>query len=164
MVGRRVVIPADTDWRGRPVREHDEWLIVPICLPCWLMAIERPWWSKVRGMPERHRSSGEIRDYLSVDDSVRRLRCEACARPLRVVTSRSRVYLSERVCCRDCLRRMRNERNNECRRVEHHKVRCAVCKKTFVQKRGDARTCSNTCRQRLFRQQQRAQRVASRAG
>ena len=85
---------------------------------------------------------------------VERCRCEACGRPLRV--RRDRVwYRTERVCCDDCRRSMRNARARARRRVRHEQIDCAVCGEPFTPKRNDALTCSNRCRQRLFRQRAR---------
>ena len=41
------------------------------------------------------------------------------------------------------------------RRVRHEQIDCAVCGELFTPKRNDAVTCSNRCRQRLFRQRAR---------
>jgi hypothetical protein len=87
-------------------------------------------------------------------ESVKRCRCEACGRPLRV--KRARVwYQTERVCCDDCRRSMLNARARARRRVRHEQIDCAVCGELFTPKRNDAVTCSNRCRQRLFRQRAR---------
>jgi predicted nucleic acid-binding Zn ribbon protein len=47
-------------------------------------------------------------------------------------------------------------------RVQHNKIACAVCQQKFIPKRADAKTCSNRCRQRLFRRQHRAKSVGRR--
>jgi predicted nucleic acid-binding Zn ribbon protein len=62
-------------------------------------------------------------------------------------------YRTQRVCCDDCRRSMLNARARA--RVRHEQIDCAVCGELFTPKRNDAVTCSNRCRQRLFRQRAR---------
>jgi predicted amidophosphoribosyltransferase len=65
------------------------------------------------------------------------------------------LHHSERVCCADCLRTMSNARANEQRRVRHVEINCEVCGEEFTPRRGDATTCSNASRQKLYRQRHR---------
>ena len=51
----------------------------------------------------------------------------------------------------DRRRLARNEANKLRRRVVHKRQRCEACRKWFMPKRSDAKTCSNTCRQAQFR-------------
>jgi hypothetical protein len=44
-----------------------------------------------------------------------------------------------------------NKRNAERRRVVHQLRPCVACDEPFMPTRDDAITCSNRCRQRLFR-------------
>jgi hypothetical protein len=60
-----------------------------------------------------------------------------------------------RCCCADCLHKAQLQRANERRRVRHAPIKCAVCRKSFVPSKSTARTCSNRCRQALFRRTQR---------
>jgi predicted nucleic acid-binding Zn ribbon protein len=128
---------------GRPVltgRGTKWWQRVPICLRCWL----------VNMTPSRRKSW--ISDQSWFAKSLERCRCEACGRPLRVCATR---YRTQRVCCDDCRRSMLNARARARRRVRHEQIDCAVCGEPFTPKRNDALTCSNRCRQRLFRQRAR---------
>jgi hypothetical protein len=138
------------------VAEHDEWLRVPICLRCSLvnMTLSRPrdnsrfvtlLWSE---------KSGRVSWTWDSLKSVKRCRCEACGRPLRVNRDRA-WYHTERVCCDDCRRSMLNARARARRRVRHEQIDCAVCGELFTPKCNDAVTCSNRCRQKLHRQRAR---------
>jgi len=132
----------------RPVltdRGTKRWRRVPICLRCWL----------VNMTPSRRKSWIDDRTWFA--KSVKRCRCEACGRPLRVYRGlyRRDLYHTERVCCDDCRRSMLNARARARRRVRHEQIDCAVCGELFTPKRNDAVTCSNRCRQRLFRQRAR---------
>jgi len=150
MASRPVLIPADTDWQGRPVPEFYDRRRVPICLTCWLINLQCDALSWTRDGLGGDQHENE----LLQSEEIRRLRCLGCGRPLRVDHPRrySRgLHLSEQVCCRDCARVTSNQRNRLRRRVEHAKVKCAICKKPFIQKRSDAKTCSNRCRQKMFR-------------
>jgi hypothetical protein len=141
MVNRRVLIPARYHPVVGLVREHDKWLRVPICVTCWLVDLQSSTGRRID--PHEHQA-------LLVEN-VRRQRCLGCGRPLRLYRDRALYLVSHQVCCCDCLHRRRNDRNNARRRVHHQKIRCPVCRKMFMPKRSDARTCSNTCRQQLFR-------------
>jgi predicted nucleic acid-binding Zn ribbon protein len=132
------------------VAEHDEWRRVPICLHCWVASMT----------PVRIHNAGL--SWTPSGKSVRRCRCEACGRPLRV--DRHRVwYHSQRVCCDDCRRAMLNARARVRRRVRHEPMHCAVCGRSFTPKRNDAVTCSNTCRQKLHRQRHSSQSARKRS-
>jgi hypothetical protein len=60
--------------------------------------------------------------------------------------------LIDQTCYDNCYRAARNADNRLRRRVTHREIACAVCGESFTPKRCDAVTCSNKCRQRLFRQ------------
>jgi hypothetical protein len=121
----------------RPVRlkalsrhePRERWLTVPICVACWLLTVRR-----------------------FVGD-IERFRCEGCGRPMRARLPYRRLHHTERCCCEDCQRLTTNTRARERRRrVQHSEIACEVCGKDFVPTRSDARTCSNTCRQKRHRQ------------
>ena len=147
MQNRSVRIPAyDLPYPTRGsghVAEHDEWRRVPICLHCWLVKLT----------PARMHNTRFSWTWDSLK-SVKRCRCEACGRPLRVNRDRA-WYHTERVCCDDCRRSMLNARARARRRVRHEQIDCAVCGELFTPKRNDAVTCSNRCRQKLHRQRAR---------
>jgi ribosomal protein S27AE len=126
--------PSDSvTMEGRKVsRWH--WVRVPVCLLCTLTDMAAPF-------------------YLY---RVSRTRCLTCGRPLRLLTSdpwhRDRpLPMTACSCCADCERAARNERNNLRRRVQHEERICPRCGRSFLPKRADALTCSNTCRQALHR-------------
>jgi hypothetical protein len=145
MVERFVeAVPADPDWE-RPA--YDRYLIVPICLSCWLINVQR-FGSKFGD--DQHEN-----ELLHCEGKIKRARCLGCARPLRLYHKHYRhLPRSKQICCSDCARKMRNESNRLRRRVEHAKVKCVVCREAFVPKRSDARTCGNRCRQQLHRRRQ----------
>jgi hypothetical protein len=66
--------------------------------------------------------------------------------------------LTKRCCCAACLHKAKLKLANERRRVLHEERSCVVCEKLFVPAQSMAKTCCNTCRQKLFRQRQRADR------
>jgi hypothetical protein len=88
---------------------HDRWLRVPICISCWLGS-----------------------NVHSAD--IDRFRCEGCNRPMRVKWSHRSLYHSERVCCRECWRKMTNRRESERCKVVQTSKRCAnpKCRKSFT--------------------------------
>jgi hypothetical protein len=109
-------------WNGAHY-ERREWLRAPICLLCSIdnQSYQRPL----------------------------RFRCLGCGRPIR--HRDSRLNRNDQVCCADCERKVRNERNRVRRRVVHEPRKCSECGEYFVPKREDAETCSNKCRQAKFR-------------
>lgn len=141
-------IPAHPHPLGTKVPAHYRQRLVPICLCCWLVDIAVP---KPETWPRTDANK-------PIDDrhEVRRCRCEGCARPLRIIAHRwkwrrSRLRrLRDRCCCQTCFRRA-----NERRRVRHDQIACEACGEMFTPRQSTARTCSNTCRQRLFRQRHR---------
>jgi hypothetical protein len=147
MVGRPVIIPPVT--RYYPT-EHKEWLRVPICLTCWLIELQR---GAARGGAVLRLLVGHVdqheQEQFRIAELARR-RCLTCGRPLRLYQP---IHMSEQVCCS-----ARNERNRLRRHVKHQPMRCLVCGKSFMPRRTDAQTCSNACRQRLFRRQHRKPR------
>jgi hypothetical protein len=152
MVGRPVIIP--------PVRRYyptelKEWLRVPICLTCWLIDLQRNMQRRAAVMRQLI-GHGDRHEQEQFDiEQIARRRCLSCGRPLRLYRP---MYLNELVCCTECERKARNERNRVRRHVKHQPMRCLVCRNSFVPTRTDAQTCSNTCRQKLFRQRHRKPR------
>jgi hypothetical protein len=133
---------------SRHHQAHDLRLPVPICLSCWLINIDDDEW---RGFHLRERQNDHL-DQASPPPQVRRLRCEGCGRPMRIETPEfRRLMLSHRCCCADCLHKAKLKRANERRRVRHEERSCVVCEKPFVPAQSTGKTCSNTCRQKLFR-------------
>jgi hypothetical protein len=62
-----------------------------------------------------------------------------------------------RTCCGACAYLATVKRQKPARRVRHDERVCAnpQCGKTFIPTRADAVTCSNRCRQALYRQRER---------
>jgi hypothetical protein len=153
-------IPQFKDGIGQLIPAHDRKLTVPICLHCWLIDITAQHAQSVRLFlrgfkPSHHLDRAGPAEFFHV---LRRLRCEHCERPIR--TDRlsrysSRLALSDRCCCTDCLRKATLHQANERRRVRHQDIACVVCGEMFTPRQSTAKTCSNVCRQRLFRRQQR---------
>jgi hypothetical protein len=154
-------VPAHYHPLGHYIPAHERRLDVPICLACWLSELASPWWH-LPGLRQR----GHDRIYIHDDKEVRRLRCEGCERPLRVVVPKERRWwrrgwtlpasshgltLRERCCCETCLHKATLKRANERRRVRHTERACAVCGEMFVPTQSTAKTCSNRCRQQLHR-------------
>jgi hypothetical protein len=126
-------------------REHvQSWVWAPVCLNCTLTRL-RPWKAPRQ---ELWQTPWEERPQY---EEFRRFRCRGCGRPVRVASS---IKVSP-CCCAACQQVDRLARNKLRRRVKHQKAKCPVCRKTFVRKRSDAYTCSNRCRQKLFRQEHR---------
>ena len=160
LVGRFVVhIP----WSKEPnialgfSRARDIHLTVPICLCCWLADLVDP--SRqihLRGWRQDghlNRASPKAMEGWE----VRRLRCGYCERPMRVDTPQfRRLRVRARYCCVDCLHKAKNKQANARRRVRHKERACIVCGRLFIPTQSTAKTCSNNCRQRLFRQRHAA--------
>jgi hypothetical protein len=92
-------------------------------------------------------------DWLSPerDDVVTQL-CAHCERPIV-----SRLELSElrrTLCSEPCQRAYQNRVRKEKRAEERKKV-CEVCGKEFTATRRDAKTCSDGCKQKSYRQRQK---------
>jgi predicted nucleic acid-binding Zn ribbon protein len=86
--------------------------------------------------------------------------CENCGREIR------HWDLSQRLpsaCSVECRLLAANKRSRERRRVEHETIACVQCGESFTPERDDAKTCSNRCRQKLYRETLRTKRGASRA-
>jgi hypothetical protein len=114
---------------GSRQKGNEHYVRVPICLLCTIDNIPR-------------------RGFL-------RTRCLNCGRPLRLYRPHWRPGwrsdLDAPLCCADCRRLARNEKNKLRRRVEHEAMICIACGESFVPKRADAVTCSNRCRQAQYR-------------
>lgn len=73
--------------------------------------------------------------------------CEACGRPVSEQTFRSR----RSICSDACRIKLDTNRKRERRRAQRRDITCASCGKEFSPSRSDKRTCSNRCRQRVYR-------------
>ena len=111
---------------------NQRWVRVPVCLLCTLNDI-------------RHSFMGL--DVFYQTPTWHRARCLNCQRLIRI-HGRS---LNAQVCCTSCKHAMKNQRNNLRRRVEHARMVCVECGRSFTPKRADAKTCSNRCRQAQHR-------------
>jgi hypothetical protein len=144
------------------------YLTVPICLNCWLIELAAIYhFFGIRGR----------RNDLPLDEAspftgwgsrrwLQRMRCKGCGRPMRLAGTYATgpsplLSLRRRSCCEDCLHKATLRRANERRRVRHEKRKCVVCKKLFMPTQSSAQTCSNTCRQRLFRQNRKRAKAAA---
>ena len=149
-------IPAGVHCLGLIIKAHDRYLPVPICLGCWLSDIAQPSFCFRGGSQDGHLDWASPTAGLDGYE-FRRLRCEGCARPLRVLTRRyRRLPLRLRCCCFACQHKAVLRKANERRRVRHDPQACVECGKMFTPAQSTARTCSNTCRQRQFRQRHAA--------
>lgn len=129
----------------------------PVCLLCWLKILRE------RAESERSESEYSFHDR----EKLLRLRCAGCKRPMRVLVNKRHsrrhkrtITLRQRTCCGACYEEAQRQRLNAIRRVQHEEIDCEVCGNAFVPTKSTALTCSNTCRQKKFRQQ-RAQAKAS---
>jgi hypothetical protein len=158
----RSMLAKETYWprNARRAREREKYVLVPICLVCWLIEVQR----EAEATARRWRWCADAIHELESKAAggaeglwrLERLRCMGCGRPMRLYrpryARRRTLHLSERVCCADCERLVANRRNNERRRVHHGEIVCEACGVRFVPTRADAKACSNRCRQRLHRQ------------
>ena len=78
-------------------------------------------------------------------------RCENCDREIRHWDFSQPMPSA---CCAECRRMAANKRSRERRRIGHEPRLCVVCGEMFTPTRGDAKTCSNRCRQKLYRREQ----------
>ena len=85
-------------------------------------------------------------------------RCKGCGRVMRHFPSADGGPRFPRVCSWACAYMVKLARSKVVRRVERFTEICDGCGERFVPKRSDARTCGNRCRQRVFRERQRASR------
>ena len=116
-------------------RSNPIWVRVPVCLLCTLDCVAAWRLPGTAGFYDAPR--------------WRRTRCVNCDRPIW-----TRSYgLSARTCCADCYRLAHNQRNRLRRRVVQQAVVCVECKRSFVPRRADARTCSDKCRRAHHRRQ-----------
>jgi hypothetical protein len=70
--------------------------------------------------------------------------CRVCERKVVMYKGKRRYHF----CSEDCRRRYRNLT----RRTATHQSTCEVCGSPFTSKRSDAKTCSDACRQKAYRQ------------
>jgi hypothetical protein len=74
--------------------------------------------------------------------------CENCGREIRHWDF---SHPLPSACCRTCAYRAKLARQKLARRVQHESSICINCGRSFTPKRADAMTCSNRCRQRVYR-------------
>ena len=89
--------------------------------------------------------TSELRQYLRRE--VDRGRRERLAAEAAVQRERDRIVFE--LAERDELQKLR-------RRVRHLPRTCEACRESFIPRRGDARFCGNTCRQRAYRRRRAA--------
>jgi len=78
--------------------------------------------------------------------------CEICARTM-YFDGYHRFHTRRPLTCSfQCNYRRKLKRQLERKRVEHEPIKCARCGDTFTPRRADAVTCSNRCRQALYRE------------
>ena len=75
--------------------------------------------------------------------------CEGCGREVWLAWRRNRRYTSCSQRCTDMIR-------NKVRRKHHWPTSCGICDRTFTPRRTDSQYCSNTCRQKAYRQREKA--------
>jgi hypothetical protein len=78
--------------------------------------------------------------------------CETCARTMYFDGFHRFHARRPQTCSYQCGYRRKLKRQLERKRVEHATVACVVCGEMFTQRRRDAQTCGNRCRQALHRQ------------
>jgi hypothetical protein len=137
---------------GQTCIDPDRYARMPICLRCWLVNIA----TRPSDVDAWRFSAHDARPASALRYAIRRIRCETCGRPMRVEWRFRRLLMAERCCCTECFRKLRLRRANDRRRVRHVEIACEACGKMFVPTKSTAKTCSNACRQRLFRQQRQA--------
>jgi uncharacterized OB-fold protein len=86
-------------------------------------------------------------------DTERTQPCLVCGREIRYA-SYSWATSHNGTCSYQCAYRHKIAQQCERKRVHHDPTKCTVCGGRFVPSRSDARTCSNACRQKLYRQTQ----------
>jgi len=84
-------------------------------------------------------------------DIAEQYQCQGCGRELWQWQGR----LTSR-CCQACSRIAKIAQQKRARRVHHDERICKRCGELFIPKRADALTCSNGCRQALYRERERA--------
>lgn len=148
-------LPGRYNGIGQYIEARDCFLPVPICLSCWLTAIASAWGFQMRGVrrDDPVDRAGPVHPTWQWQNEIRRLRCEWCDRPLRVNAKKfQQLPLHSRCCCSDCLHKAKLRRNNVRRRVHHERRACVVCGTMYTPTQSTQKTCSSTCRQRLYRQ------------
>ena len=75
--------------------------------------------------------------------------CEYCSRP--VVRQRYRRYKQHAFCCNRCESGYYSRKQSERRAASRTDMACITCGDLFTPKRSDAVTCSNKCRQKMYR-------------
>jgi hypothetical protein len=155
-------VPEQTFGAYAPEQEH--FAMVPICLHCWLVDLERPpdLYRPLRGESPWRQDEAAPR-LSSIINEVRRLRCEGCRRPMRIeVRWRHRIARRERCCCEECFRVANRRANNLRRRVAPKAKRCVVCSTMFMPRKSNATTCSGKCRVKKMRHGQSEDAVTKR--
>jgi len=75
--------------------------------------------------------------------------CDNCSRP--VVRQRFRRYKQHAFCCQYCESAYYSRKQSECRAEKRSDITCSACGGLFTPKRSGAITCSNKCRQKMYR-------------
>ena len=91
-------------------------------------------------------------DWLQERDDVVTQLCAHCERPR--VSPLKLSELGNAFCCNRCQRAYDNRLDREKRAKERKKI-CEVCGEEFIATRRDAKTCSDKCKQKLYRQRKK---------
>jgi hypothetical protein len=78
--------------------------------------------------------------------------CETCARTMYLDGYHRSHRRRPLTCSYRCNYRRKLKHQSERKRVEHEPRLCAHCGEMFEPARSDAKTCSNKCRQKLYRE------------
>jgi predicted nucleic acid-binding Zn ribbon protein len=81
--------------------------------------------------------------------------CETCARVMHFDIAGACHARRPLTCSYQCNYRRKLKHQRDRNRVEHATIACIVCGEMFTQARRDAQTCSNRCRQALYRRSHR---------
>jgi hypothetical protein len=85
--------------------------------------------------------------------------CETCARTMYLERRHLFHAHSPLTCSYQCNYRRKLKRQLERKRVKHETMKCAGCGEMFEPRRNDANTCSNRCRQKVYRERRAAERM-----
>lgn len=136
---------------GMTIPKHDRHERVVICLSCWLIDLLTPRWGAIHGRRYENEQD-EAGPRLFLDNRMRRLRCEACRRPMRFeIRYGHRLTLYERCCCEECFHTAFRRHDNARRRVVTEPRACVVCGTVFTPRKSNAVTCSGKCRVKKMR-------------
>jgi hypothetical protein len=143
-------------WPHPIIREH------VLCATCARRHEQRGWPARLRALQAEHAGVGldpPKNDPLT--ELYWRHRCTGCGRHY-FVSKDAKHYIKTNDCDGRCQRRGKNQRVAFRRKAARAAARaprpCAECGEIFKPTRADAKTCSTTCRMRLWR---RARRIAA---